>query len=99
MILLLSIVAALIPAFIYIGVIYWFDRYEKEPAYKKRHYQALGEARSQDLLLIRRSMPSYSGSWRKYAPFSTNSSPACISLARWPPATFRWRRVTSTTLS
>lgn len=31
MIILLSCVAALIPALLYLAVIYWFDRYEKEP--------------------------------------------------------------------
>lgn len=33
MIVILSIIAALIPALIYIAIIYWFDRYEKEPAW------------------------------------------------------------------
>lgn len=33
MVLLGSIVAAVIPALIYITIIYWFDRYEKEPAW------------------------------------------------------------------
>lgn len=32
-VLILSITAATIPALIYTGVIYWFDRYEKEPAW------------------------------------------------------------------
>lgn len=33
MIVLLSIVAAVIPAGLYIGITYWFDHYEKEPAW------------------------------------------------------------------
>jgi RsiW-degrading membrane proteinase PrsW (M82 family) len=31
--LLVSVVAAVVPALIYVAVIYWFDRYEKEPAW------------------------------------------------------------------
>ncbi|WP_420630763.1 PrsW family intramembrane metalloprotease [Candidatus Leptofilum sp.] len=30
-VLLLSIIAATIPTMVYVGIIYWFDRYEKEP--------------------------------------------------------------------
>lgn len=33
MIVTLSVIAALIPALIYVAIIYWFDRYEKEPAW------------------------------------------------------------------
>lgn len=30
-VLLLSIIAAIVPTVLYVGIIYWFDRYEKEP--------------------------------------------------------------------
>ena len=30
-VLILSIIAAIVPTMFFVGIIYWFDRYEKEP--------------------------------------------------------------------